>query len=106
MQIDTPAHSRGQLRLGAQGWNYAAWVGPFYPHGTRAPDYLRTYARAFDTVEVDSTIYAIPPASTVRGWASRTPASFKFSLKLPQEITHERRFVDAVDVLSAFIDRV
>ncbi len=105
MQIDTPAHSRGQLRLGAQGWNYAAWVGPFYPHGTRAPDYLRTYARAFDTVEVDSTFYAIPPASTVRGWASRTPASFKFSLKLPQEITHERRFVDAVDVLSAFIDR-
>ena len=23
------------IRLGSQGWNYTAWVGPFYPAGTR-----------------------------------------------------------------------
>ncbi len=96
----------GQLRLGTQGWNYAAWTGSFYPSGTRAPDFLRTYARAFDTVEVDSTFYAVPPASTIRGWASRTPERFVFALKLPQEITHERRFVDAGDVLELFVERV
>jgi uncharacterized protein YecE (DUF72 family) len=95
-----------RLRLGTQGWNYAAWVGPFYPDGTRAPDFLRTYARAFSTVEVDSTFYAIPAASTVRGWAARTPESFTFAVKLPQEITHERRFVDAHDVLLAFLERM
>lgn len=93
------------LRLGTQGWNYASWVGPFYPEGTRAPDFLRVFARAFTTVEVDSTFYAIPPASTVRGWASRTPESFVFALKLPQEITHERRFIDAESTLLAFVDR-
>jgi uncharacterized protein YecE (DUF72 family) len=43
------------LFLGTQGWNYAAWVGPFYPTGTRSADFLTTYARAFRTVEVDST---------------------------------------------------
>lgn len=96
----------GALRLGTQGWNYASWVGPFYPPGTRAPDFLRTFARAFDTVEVDSTFYAIPPVSTVRGWAARTPESFTFALKLPQEITHERRFVDADSVLQLFVERV
>lgn len=95
----------GVLRLGTQGWNYAAWVGAFYPPGTRPQEFLRTFARAFDTVEVDSTFYAIPPASTVRGWASRTPDSFTFALKLPQEITHERRFVDARSVLDLFIER-
>jgi uncharacterized protein YecE (DUF72 family) len=100
------AHTPARLRLGAQGWNYAAWVGPFYPDGTRAPDYLKTYARAFNTVEVDSTFYAIPAASTVRGWAARTPDSFTFAVKLPQEITHERRFVDALDVLEAFLARM
>lgn len=93
------------LHLGTQGWNYPGWVGPFYPSGTRAPDFLRVYARAFSTVEVDSTFYAIPPSSTVRGWANRTPAGFVFTLKLPQEITHERRFIDAVDVLMRFTDR-
>ena len=64
------------IRLGTQGWNYDAWVGPFYPTGTRPADYLTVYARAFDTVEVDSTFYAVPPTKTVRGWYDRTPAGF------------------------------
>lgn len=94
----------GMIRLGAQGWNYDAWVGPFYPPGTRPAQYLTTYARAFDTVEVDSTFYAIPPAKTVRGWAERTPPGFTFALKLPQEITHERRLRDAGGLLVEFLD--
>ena len=96
-------HTR--IRVGTQGWNYNAWVAPFYPVGTRAPEYLTVYSRAFDTVEVDSTFYAVPAAKTVRGWAERTPAGFTFALKLPQEITHERRLRDADDVASLFYDR-
>jgi uncharacterized protein YecE (DUF72 family) len=93
------------IRLGTQGWNYDAWVGPFYPDGTKAADFLSVYSRAFDTVEVDSTFYAIPPAKTIRGWAERTPANFLFALKLPQEITHERRFRDVGDLSKEFFDR-
>jgi uncharacterized protein YecE (DUF72 family) len=95
----------GQIRIGTQGWNYDAWVGPFYPSGTRAADFLSTYARAFGTVEVDSTFYAIPAARTVRGWRDRVPPGFVFSLKLPQEITHERRLRDSQPLLSEFTDR-
>lgn len=94
------------VRIGTQGWNYDAWVGALYPDGARPADFLRTYARAFNTVEVDSTFYAIPPAKTVRGWAERTPGDFVFALKLPQEITHERRLVDAEFTLAEFCDRV
>jgi uncharacterized protein YecE (DUF72 family) len=93
------------IRLGTQGWNYDAWVGPFYPSGTRPVDYLTVFARAFDTVEVDSTFYAVPAAKTVRGWYERTPPGFTFALKLPQEITHERRLRDADDVATLFYDR-
>jgi uncharacterized protein YecE (DUF72 family) len=93
------------IRLGTQGWNYDAWVGPFYPDGTRPVDFLSVYARAFDTVEVDSTFYAVPPAKTVRGWGDRTPTGFTFALKLPQEITHERRFRDVDHVAKEFFDR-
>jgi len=95
----------GSIRLGTQGWNYDAWVGPFYPENTRAIDFLAIYARAFDTVEVDSTFYAVPPSKTIRGWAQRTPPGFVFALKLPQEITHERRFRDVDDVAKEFFDR-
>jgi uncharacterized protein YecE (DUF72 family) len=88
--------STSPARIGCQGWNYADWVTPaaapapvFYPHGTRSADMLALYARAFDTVEVDSTFYAVPPAATVDLWAQRTPDDFTFALKLPQAITHE-----------------
>lgn len=94
-----------RIRLGTQGWNYDAWVAPFYPVGTRPADYLAVYARAFDTVEVDSTFYAVPPAKTVRGWYDRTPDGFSFALKLPQEITHERRLRDCADIAELFFDR-
>jgi uncharacterized protein YecE (DUF72 family) len=92
------------IRLGTCGWNYDAWVGPLYPLRTRSSDFLATYARAFDTVEVDSTFYAIPPAKTVRGWASRVGDGFEFALKLPQEITHELRLRGAADLCKKFFD--
>jgi uncharacterized protein YecE (DUF72 family) len=95
----------GRILLGTQGWNYAAWVGPFYPEGTRPADFLTLYAQAFPTVEVDSTFYAIPPVNSVRGWARRTPESFIFTLKLPQEITHERRLRGADDETELFLER-
>jgi uncharacterized protein YecE (DUF72 family) len=94
-----------RIRIGTQGWNYEAWMGSFYPDGTKAADFLSVYARAFDTVEVDSTFYAIPPSKTVRGWAQRTPDDFAFALKMPQEITHERRLRDADDIAELFFDR-
>src|SRR5687767_6804616 len=96
----------GRILIATQGWNYAAWVVSFYPEGTRTTDFLGTYAQAFATAEVDSTFYAIPPASTVRGWAARTPADFVFSLKLPQEITHERGLRDSDELVREFTEVV
>ncbi len=92
------------LHLGTQGWNYPAWVGPFYPIGTRPADFLSVYARAWNTVEVDSTFYATPALKVMKSWAARTPGGFRFSLKLPQEITHERRLRNAFDLCDRFYD--
>jgi uncharacterized protein YecE (DUF72 family) len=94
----------GEIRIGTQGWSYPAWVGPFYPSGTRAPAFLATYARAFRTVEVDSTFYAVPAARVVRGWAGRVPEDFVFALKVPREVTHELRLRGAGPVMDAFLD--
>jgi uncharacterized protein YecE (DUF72 family) len=98
-------------QVGCQGWNYDDWVtGPgervFYPQGTRSSQMLEVYARAFETVEVDSTFYAIPPVTTFEGWAKRTPPRFTFSLKLPQEITHERALgAGSAELLEEFCER-
>jgi uncharacterized protein YecE (DUF72 family) len=64
------------------------------------------YSRAFETVEVDSTFYAVPAQSTLRDWASRVPDEFQFALKLPQEITHESRLRNVAAALDLFFERV
>src|SRR3712207_317504 len=88
--------SSPRVRVGCQGWNYEDWVTPpaaarpvFYPRGTRADRMLDLYARAFDTVEVDSTFYATPADSTFDNWRRRAPDGFAFALKLPRDIPHE-----------------
>jgi uncharacterized protein YecE (DUF72 family) len=93
------------ILIGTQGWNYAAWVGPLYPPGTRASEFLSTYARMFRAVEVDSTFYAVPDVRTVRAWAERTPADFTFAPKMPKEITHERRLRNAETLVDDFLGR-
>ena len=101
------------IRIGSQGWNYADWVTKtageiiFYPHGTRSNEMLGVYARAFETVEVDSTFYAIPPRETLENWAKKTPDNFTFSLKMPREITHAAGLQKAAfPALDEFCERV
>ena len=95
-----------RIYIGTQGWNYDGWVGPFYPRGTAKKEMLTLYSKVFNTVEIDSTFYAIPATAAVRGWAERTPAGFKFSVKLPSEITHKNRLQESEDYLNLFIDRM
>ena len=97
---------RAKIFIGAQGWNYEDWIGSFYPRGTKTKEMLTLYAGVFDTVEVDSTFYAVPSETSVKGWAERTPANFNFSLKLPSEITHKNRLRDSHDLLEQFTQRI
>ena len=94
------------MYVGTQGWNYESWVGSFYPPGTRPAAMLEVYGRAFSSVEVDSTAYGIPSDHAVQSWGAHVPPQFVFALKIPQEITHERRLKDSIVLLRRFVDRV
>lgn len=82
-QVDT-----GLARFGTSSFSSPDWVGPFYPKGTDPGDFLRHYAKQFDTVEVDSTYYAIPSETVVDGWGKKTPEGFLLSCKFPRSIVH------------------
>ena len=77
------------VRLGGQGWSEPDWTGVFYPRGLKAAERLPLYASVFDFVEIDSTFYAIPPASTMQAWRDRTPPHFRFAAKVPRVVTHD-----------------
>ncbi len=91
------------IRLGTSAFTAAGWPEAFYPAGLKPADYLGYYATQFDTVEVDSTFYAIPRASMVRGWYEKTPANFLFAAKVPQTITHELVLKDCEDEFKKFL---
>jgi uncharacterized protein YecE (DUF72 family) len=80
--------TRGRPRIGTSSFSSKDWVGPFYAPGTSPGDFLRHYAAAFDTVEVDSTYYAIPSESMVDGWVDKTPDHFLLCAKFPRAIVH------------------
>jgi uncharacterized protein YecE (DUF72 family) len=57
-------------------------VDLWYPPGVATPEQrLRYYASKFDTVEVDSSYYAIPQRRYAQGWTERTPEHFVFHVK-------------------------
>jgi uncharacterized protein YecE (DUF72 family) len=89
--------------LGCSGWSYDDWVGPFYPAGTPSSEFLERYARVFRTVEVDSSFYRPPTPFLVRRWADRTPPGFRFSLKIPRDVTHAPEGSGAPGVLASFL---
>ena len=91
------------IRIGTQGWSYKDWLGNFYPEKSKQIDFLSIYAEKFDTVEIDSTFYAIPRVSTVQRWYGITPDNFKFSAKFPKAITHESNLTGIESILSAYL---
>jgi uncharacterized protein YecE (DUF72 family) len=99
-----PAGGPADLHLGTSAFTAAGWEGSFYPAGMKPADYLTYYATKFDTVEVDSTFYRTPAASTVSGWARKTPDHFIFAVKVPKLITHEKILADCDADFKHFVD--
>ncbi|HEX8834959.1 MAG TPA: DUF72 domain-containing protein, partial [Abditibacteriaceae bacterium] len=90
------------IYLGTSGWKFDDWKGVFFP--TTQTDELVLYARRFNTVEIDSTWYRTPAKHVVESWRKRVPDGFRFSAKVPREITHDRGLVDCTEQLQQFLD--
>ena len=91
-----------EIRTGTMGWSYDDWRGPFYANGTPATKFLEEYAKVLSTIELDSTFYGVPRASTLDSWAAQTPDDFLFSAKAPRAVTHERRLFGAAESAEDF----
>ncbi|HEU5409177.1 MAG TPA: DUF72 domain-containing protein, partial [Nitrospira sp.] len=74
-----------------------------YPPDLPDRDRLSYYATQFDTVEIDSTFYGTPSATTVRNWASKVSTGFVFAVKVWQEITHQKCLRDCDKELTDFV---
>jgi uncharacterized protein YecE (DUF72 family) len=95
-----------KLHVGCAMWTYAPWQGRYLPHPLPPRDRLSAYATWCNAVEGNTTFYATPAPGTVKSWAEQTAPDFRFILKMPKPITHERRLADVADPLRAFLAAV
>jgi uncharacterized protein YecE (DUF72 family) len=67
---------------------------------------LERYAGRFDCVEINSSFHRSHRATTYRRWGEATPPEFRFSVKLPKQITHANRLAGSREPLSKFAAEV
>ena len=88
------------IRIGPAGWSYKDWEGIVYPQKPgKKFDPLEYLAQYFNTIEINSSFYRPPAASTTKAWANRVAANkdFVFTAKLHRVFTHERGKATAED---------
>jgi uncharacterized protein YecE (DUF72 family) len=81
-----------KIRIGPAGWSYKDWEGTVYPpHGSKF-DHLAYLAQFFDTVEINSPFYRIPPPTHAKSWVRRVASNddFVFTTKVFRGFTHEK----------------
>lgn len=90
------------LRIGCAGWTIPKQFAASFPADG---SHLARYARRFNAVEINSSFYRPHRRSTYERWAATVSDDFAFAVKVPREITHERRLVDAEQPLAVFLEQ-
>jgi uncharacterized protein YecE (DUF72 family) len=93
------------ILIGTSGYNYPEWKGSFYPPDLPAAKMLPYYASRFPTVEINYTFYRMPTPKLIAGWRAQVPPAFRFTLKAPKRITHDKRLraAEVAESLQGFI---
>ena len=84
--------SKTKYHIGCSGFYNADWKGSLYPADSQNKDFLKLYSQTFDIVEINSTFYRKPTAKTLQKWVDETPDDFKFFIKIPKTISHQKPF--------------
>ena len=95
----TPEES-SVIRAGCAGWSIPK------EHAARFPQecsHLERYAQRFPAVEINSSFYRPHRPATYERWASSVPLGFRFAVKVPREITHERRLASPEELWDRFL---
>ena len=86
----------------------AGWSVPRVAGVTPATEgsHLHRYSRLFRCAEINSSFYRSHSVQTYAKWAAATPRTFRFSVKIPQTITHECALKRARKPLERFLREV
>lgn len=94
---------RNSIFVGTAGWSIPRALANEFP---AAGTHLERYARVLPCAEINSSFHREHSFATYKKWASATPIGFRFSVKLPQLITHELELRRARVPLQVFLEQI
>ena len=88
--------SRASIWIGTAGWGIPRqWRDRFPGDG----QHLERYGRVLPATEVNTTFRKLPMHSTLERWRGSVPSGFRFAVKAPRAVTHDRCLVAVEDLL-------
>jgi uncharacterized protein YecE (DUF72 family) len=100
------ATTNPKVYIGCPIWTEKGWVGKIYPKGIKDKDYLKYYAKHFNSIELNTTHYRIPDSTTIERWNEATSSEFRFCPKVPQTISHASNILGMIDQMKYFYESV
>jgi uncharacterized protein YecE (DUF72 family) len=88
------------IRIGTAAWSIPKKHAAPFPI---AGSHLERYGAVLNAVEINSSFYRPHRTATYERWAASVPEDFRFAVKVPKAITHERRLKDVGDILDRFL---
>jgi len=86
--------------IGCCGWSVSGNVQAEFPG---PGSHLQRYARRYAGVEISSSFYRHHQHATYARWAASVPSGFRFAVKLPRGVTHERRLAGTMPEIADFL---
>lgn len=87
------------MYVGLPQWSHPKWV-------RLGITSLEEYARHFNCVEGNTTLYALPKAEIVERWREQTTDDFRFCFKFPATISHNAALRHCDDLTAEFLNRM
>lgn len=78
----------------------------FYPEAFKEKSRLHYYSSLFNSIEINSSFYKMPMATTIAKWADDVPEEFRFTFKLSKAITHCKEMDFEEDLVRDFMHRI
>lgn len=86
--------------VGTAGWSIPRLNAESF---AREGSALQRYAGRFAGVEINSSFHRPHRASTWARWGESVPSFFRFSVKMPKTITHDRRLAECAELADQFL---
>ena len=89
-----------RIHVGTAGWSIPRAEQERFPPGE---SHLARYSQVLQAVEINTTFYRSHGPATFERWAASVPRAFRFSIKIPREITHDQRLAGCSDLMGDFL---